>query len=250
MPDYNPYSLAGKTILITGASSGIGQATAVECSKLGARVVITARNAERLQETFDMLEGEGHIQVLADIADTAAVQAMVDELPEIQGCVLNAGIGVSVLTPFIKEDDLQNVLKVNTIGPIMTLQRLLKKKKLRKGGSVVFTSSVAANYVFSKGNVVYSTSKGAINAFMKNAAVDLAPKGIRCNSVNPGMVDTKLIHGGGASDEDLANNAKIYPLGRYGQPIDIAHAIIYLLSDASSWVTGLPLVIDGGINLI
>jgi NAD(P)-dependent dehydrogenase (short-subunit alcohol dehydrogenase family) len=147
---------------------------------------------------------------------------------------------------FIKEDVLKDVLQINTIVPVMLTQRLTKQKKIKKGGSIVFTSSISGFFNASVGNSIYSISKGAISSFMKNAALDLAPKGIRCNTVNPGMIQTKMISGGVISDEQLQEDMKRYPLKRFGEPEEVAFAIIYLLSDASQWVTGTSLVIDGG----
>jgi NAD(P)-dependent dehydrogenase (short-subunit alcohol dehydrogenase family) len=135
------------------------------------------------------------------------------------------------------------------IGPILLTQKLLKKKKISKGGSIVFTSSIGGVMVSTIGNTMYGVSKGGLNAFMKGLALEMASNGIRSNSVNPGFVDTKILSSGTISEEQLKENMSKYPLGRFGKPEDIAHAIIYLLSDASSWVTGHTLVIDGGVIL-
>lgn len=246
---YNPYTLENKTILITGASSGIGRVTAVECSKMGARVIITGRNRERLEETFNMLQGENNLLVYADLSIDEDISKLIDALPKINGAVLNAGISKLKPVQFIKECDLQDILKVNTIAPIILVQQMLKKKMIEKGASLVFTSSVSGNTVFVPGHALYSVSKAALTAFTKNAAMDLGAKLIRCNCVMPGMVETDLIHNSSLSQEDLDRDKKNYPLGRYGEPKDIALGVIYLLSDASSWVTGTSLVIDGGFTL-
>jgi len=247
--EYNPFSLKGKTILITGASSGIGRATAVECSKLGAALVITARNAERLNETLLMLEGDGHLQFIADLTETDSLANLVDFVPALDGCVNNAGINRSLPIQFISLPDLNELFGTNTFSPILLTQLLVKKKKLKKGCSVVFTSSIAGVFRSSMANSMYSASKGAINGFMKNAALELASKGVRVNSVNPAMVQTDLLGKGGISEEQYQEDMKKYPLQRYGTPEEIAFSIIYLLSDASAWVTGSSLLIDGGITL-
>lgn len=244
---YNPYSLEGKTILVTGASSGIGRATAIECSKLGAKVIITARNEERLNETLLMLEGEGHQIIVCDLSDSNAILNMVGELPIVDGVVNNAGVNKLQPLNFIKEDDFQNIMNVNTIAPIMMVKHLLKKKKINKGASIVFTSSISALGSTAVGEAMYVASKGAISAFVKEAAQELAKKQMRINTVCPGIVKTAMSDSydlNEGDNEDLKN----YPLGRYGEPRDIALAIIYLLSDASSWVTGTNLVIDGGLT--
>ena len=242
---YNPFSLEGKTVLITGASSGIGQATAIECAKMGAKVVITGRNAERLQETFEQLDGERHIQIIADLNQEEDIERLVAECPNLDGLVNNAGRGKSKPVNFLKLEDLQEVFQTNLFGVALLTKGLLKKKKLGKGSSIVFTSSISS-YMTAPGLSVYASSKAAVCGYMRTCAIELGVKGIRCNAVLPGMVETKLINSGTYTDEDKQKDLNLYPLGRYGIPTDIAHGIIYLLSDASVWVTGLELVIDGG----
>lgn len=245
----NPFSLEGKTILVTGASSGIGRATAIACSQMGAVVVVTGRNESRLQETLDALEGSGHQMIVADIANDDQIDYLVDQIPAINGLVNNAGITETCPTQFIKRDKLNRVMEVNTIAPILLTQRILKKKKLGKGGSIVFTCSISGTCVCVGGNVLYSASKGAIHGFMKNAALDLAHKGIRVNDVCPGMIDTHILDAGTISEEQLEIEAQRYPMKRFGKPEEVAYGIIYLLSDASSFVTGSSIVIDGGFTL-
>lgn len=246
---YNPFTLEGKTVLVTGSTSGIGRATAIECSKMGAKVVVTGRNEERAKETLDLLSGDGHSFVIADLSSTEGIDKLVAEVPMLDGCVNNAGINVVQLVPFIKHDDMNKLFFVNVEAPIYLTHRLVKTKKLVKGSSVVFTSSIGQRIV-APGNSLYSASKGAVSAFMRNAAIDLASKKIRCNSVAPGMVETPLKEGKSVvTAEQWEINRQLYPLGRFGQPEDVANAIIYLLSDASSWVTGTEIVIDGGRSL-
>ena len=242
---YNPFSLQDKTILITGASSGIGRATAIECSKMGARVVVTGRNAERLQETFAQLEGEGHTQIVADLDVQEDIEKLIDKCPSLNGLVNNAGRGNNKPIQFIKFEDLEAVYKTNLFGVALLTKMLLKKKKLGKGSSIVFTSSISSKMT-AYGLSVYASSKAALLAYMRTCAIELAVKGIRANAVLPGMVETRLINGGTYTDEDKANDLNLYPLGRYGVPSDVAYAVVYLLSDASAWVTGSELVIDGG----
>lgn len=245
----NPFSLESKTILVTGASSGIGRATAIACSQMGAVVVVTGRNESRLLETLDSLEGSGHQMIVADIANDDQIDYLVDQIPAINGLVNNAGITETCPTQFIKRDKLNRVMEVNTIAPILLTQRILKKKKLGKGGSIVFTCSISGTCVCVGGNVLYSASKGAIHGFMKNAALDLAHKGIRVNDVCPGMIDTHILDAGTISEEQLEIEAQRYPMKRFGKPEEVAYGIIYLLSDASSFVTGSSIVIDGGFTL-
>lgn len=249
MSTYNPFSLDGKTILVTGASSGIGRSTAIECSKMGAKVVITGRNAARLQETFDSLEGDGHVQIIADLSNASEIERLVAEMPVVNGCVNNAGYNIMELIPFIKEEDLKQIMQVNLEAPVLLTHLLVKKKKISKESSIVFTSSISARGRNSVGNSLYSASKGALSSFMKNAALELAAKKIRCNAVLPGMVETPLKEGkSNITEEQWEINRQLYPLKRFGKPEEIAFGIIYLLSDASSWVTGTELIIDGGMT--
>lgn len=245
----NPFTLDGKTVLITGASSGIGQETAIQCSKFGAKVIITARHEERLQETFSMLEGEGNRMVLTELTNQMAVESLVEQVEEIQGLVLCAGRGMTSPFPFSTKDKFQTVFDVNFFAPVELLRLLVKKKKLQKGSSVIFVSSIGGIASFQYGNGIYGASKAALNSMMKFCARELAAKKIRVNSVNPGMVNTKLIQGGIISEEQHKLDMEKYPLKRYGEPEDIAYGIIYLLSDASSWVTGHSLIIDGGYSI-
>lgn len=246
---YNPYSLEGKIILITGASSGIGRAVAVECSKLGAKVIITARNNERLKETYRMLEGDGHLLFTCDLSNPDAIVQLVSEIPIINGMVCNAGTNKMIPISFMKYENIQEILTVNTVAPMLLLKEVCKKKKLSKGASVVFTSSMAGVGAAATGNGAYTASKGAISSFLKVAALELAPRKVRVNAVCPGMTRTPMIYDDNVQDEELKKDMERYPLGRYGEPQDIAWAMIYLLSDASTWVTGTNLVIDGGLTI-
>lgn len=247
--NYNPFSLQGKTILITGASSGIGRETAIQCSKLGAKMLITARNEERLKETLSMMEGEGHKMFLAELTDKEDVDNLVEQVDAINGLVLCAGRVMTAPFMFNTREKYDEVFNVNFFAPVELLRLLLKKKKIRKESSVVFVSSIGGVFGYSFGNSIYGATKASIHSTMKFCAKELAPKGVRVNSVNPAMVKTPLIGGGAISDEQYKADMERYPLKRYGEPQDIAYGIIYLLSDASAWVTGHSLVIDGGITI-
>ncbi len=246
---HNPFGITGKTILVTGASSGIGRATAIECAKMGARLVISGRDAVRLDETYKLLEGDHHRQILADLSSQAGIDVLVDSAPQLDGFVPAAGFTKLLPIPFIKQEDLEEIFQVNTKAPILLTQGLEKKKKLNRGASIVFVSSIAGNFTVSPGNAMYSATKGAIQAFMKNAALDLAAKGIRCNAVNPGLIDTNILSEGKLTEEQLESRRKLYPLKRFGKPEEVAYAIIYFLSEASAWATGTSLLIDGGVTL-
>lgn len=242
---YNPYSLEGKTILVTGASSGIGQATAIECSKLGANVIVTARNEEKLRKTLDALEGNGHQMFLCDLNKEEDIDNLISSLPEIQCLVNNAGYINLLPVQFINSEQFNKILTVNTVAPILILQKLLKRKKLKKGASVVFTSSLAGLGYGTVGNSMYSASKGAISSFIRVAAKELSPKGIRVNAVCPSMIETSIMEKGNVSQEQLDNDKKNYPLG-YGEPRDVALSIVFLLSDAAKWITSTNMIVDCG----
>jgi len=250
MSNYNPFSLEGKTILVTGASSGIGRATAIECSKLGATVIITARNEERLNETFQALEGDKkHLQFLADLTVDEDLQKLVEQLPRLDGMSCNAGIGKTKPISFVSYKDFEQVFQTNLIAPVFLTKLVVRKKKLNRPSSIVYTASIGGVFLHNKGNSVYGTSKSALDSFMQYAAHEYAEKEIRCNCVNPGMIETPLIHRGELTNEQLELDAQSYPLKRYGNPQEIAWAIVYLLSNASAWVTGTSLKIDGGFSL-
>ena len=246
--EYNPFSLKGKTILVTGASSGIGQATAIECAQMGAEVVITGRDTERLQATADLM-GTLNAQIAADLTNQEDVERLVAALPPLDGAVLCAGNSTTLPLQFGSREKFDEMFNVNFFAPVELLRLMYKKKVLQKGASVVLIASIGGTHSFMPGNGVYGASKAALNSLMKYAAREYASRKIRVNSICPGMVDTPLIHRGTITEEQLAEDAKRYPLGRYGKPDDIANGAVYLLSDASSWLTGHDLVIDGGFSI-
>ena len=246
--EYNPFTLKGKTILVTGASSGIGQATAVECAQMGAEVVITGRDTKRLQATADLM-GNLKAQIAADLTIQEDVERLVAALPPLDGAVLCAGNSTTLPLQFGSREKFDEMFNVNFFAPVELLRLMYKKKVLQKGASVVLIASIGGTHSFMPGNGVYGASKAALNSLMKYAAREYASRKIRVNSICPGMVDTPLIHRGTITEEQLAEDAKRYPLGRYGKPDDIANGAVYLLSDASSWLTGHDLVIDGGFSI-
>ena len=233
----NAFSLKGKTILVTGASSGIGRGIAIECSKMGAQIILNGRDENRLNETLGMMEGEGHQVLVADISKQDELDRIVAEVCPVK---------------HFKRNDIEEIFNVNTIAPMMITSGLLKKKKIRKGSSIVLIEAIAGVLVGSKGDVSYNASKAALNGFLKGSALELAGQGIRVNAINPGLVPTNIL---ALNNEKMGDNhleemmMDRYPLKRFGKPEDIAYGAIYLLSDASSWVTGTNLVIDGGYIL-
>lgn len=246
MENYNPFTLEGKTILVTGASSGIGRGIAIACSKMGANVLVNGRNESRLKETLQLLEGESNKIVVADLSNSAKVTEMVTELPKLDGIVHCAGIGQRVLCKQLQERDLDEMMDVNFKAPVMLQTELLKQKKINKAASIVFIASIAADSP-TVGNSMYSASKGAIISYANCLSIELAPRLIRVNCISPAMVWTDLIFKGGITEEELREDENKYPLKRYGTPEDIANLSIYLLSDASSWMTGSNIRISGGV---
>ena len=247
---HNPFSLIDKTILITGSSSGIGRATAIEVSKQGARVIITGRNKDRLLDTFRNLDGQGHQMVVTDLTDNEQVSELIGTIEKIDGIVLCVGKGLLLPIQFSTPAKFLDILNNNFLYPIELLRLLLKQRKINNRASIVTVTSMGGTHFFTPGNGVYGASKAALDSYMKFCARELAPKGIRVNTVLPAMVDTPLIHRGTVTEEEHQADAEKYPMKRYGRPEDIAYAIIYLLSDAASWVTGTSLVIDGGRSLV
>lgn len=247
---YNPFSLENKKILVTGASSGIGKAIAIECSKMGARVIITGRNEERLAETYKELVGEHPAYIVADLTKEEDIERLVALTDSLNGLVNCAGLTIPKPFKFLQESDIETVMTVNFNAPLLLTQRLVKKKKLEKGASVVFISSISGTKVSYIAGSIYSASKGAINGLCKGLALELAPQQIRVNTVVPGMVETNIVSGGEIAEEQLEIDRQKYPLKRYGKPEEVAYAVVYLLSGASGWVTGSNLLIDGGYTLL
>ncbi len=250
---YNPFSLEGKTILVTGASSGIGRGIAVECSKMGAKVVINGRNKERLQKTFDQLEGEGHIQIVADLSIQEDIERLANEVPELNGFVNSAGIPKICPVKRIDRQTLEEIMNVNAFGPILLTSQLLRKKKLQKKSSIVLIASISGVCMANTGEGPYAATKAALAGYTKTAAFELAAQGTRVNTICPGLVPTEILTlSNEMFSEDQLKETMYgrYPLKRVGTPEDIANGAIYLLSDASSWVTGINLVIDGGYTVV
>ena len=243
--NYNPFSLEGKRVLITGASSGIGKATAEECAKCGAKVILTARNEERLKATLDSLEGEGHSMIIADLTKQEDLAALVGQIePPLDGVVLCAGINDKSIIKFLNQEHVEKMLAINFTSPVYLSQLLAKKKKLAKESSVVFISSISAFYP-SVSNAMYASTKAALTQFSKVLALELMPQRIRVNCIEPAFVETGMLNKYEISDkmDEIRANA---PFGRFLEPNEVAQAAVYLLSDATKLVTGSSLVMDGG----
>ena len=245
MSSFNPFTLEGKVIFVTGASSGIGRQITINCSRMGATVILNGRNIERLQEVLKELEGDNHQIAEGDITQKADISNIMNSLPKLDGIVHCAGIDHRKPAKFMEEDDVNLVMGTNFTAPILLQSELLKQKKVKAGASIIFMSSMAANSP-SIGHGLYSASKGALISYADCLALELSPRKIRVNCICPGMVWTKLILQDEVTEEELRKDEETYPLKRYGTPDDIANLSIYLLSDAASWVTGSHISITGG----
>jgi NAD(P)-dependent dehydrogenase (short-subunit alcohol dehydrogenase family) len=243
----SPFSLNNKCILVTGASSGLGASTAIECSKAGAKLVITGRNEDRLNSTLKQLQGHGHIKLAIDISIRENIEKLSNLLPNLDGLALCAGITKTIPVKFISNESIDEIFQINTLSSMQLIQKLLKSKRINKSASIVFISSISTAYA-DKGNSIYAASKGALNSFSKVLALELSSRKITSNCIQPGFVPTRMLENGSVTDDQLEEERKKYPLG-FGEPNDIANGIIYLLSDAAKWVTGSVLTIDGGVTL-
>ena len=247
MANFNPFSLEGKTILVTGASSGIGRGIAIICAKMGATVILNGRNQMKLGTTLTQLDPGEHKFIAADLSDSESMSRMVAELPALDGVVHCAGIGQRVLCKVATEQDVNSVMDANFKGPVLLQTELLKQKKIKKGASIIFVASIAT-WSPSIGNAYYSASKGAIVSYANCLALELAPRKVRVNCISPAMVWTDLVLQEGVDEEQLKVDEQNYPLKRYGTPEDIANLAVYMLSDASVWMTGNNVKISGGAN--
>lgn len=244
----NLFSLHEKKILVTGASSGIGKQISISLSGMGANVIVTGRNEARLEETFKQLEGNGHTIAICDLTNPTSLQQLVDGSTILDGIVFCAGVIEYLPVKFISAESVNTVFQTNYTSQVLLLQKLLKAKKINKGSSLVFISSISAT-IGVAGTLIYAASKAAINASVKVLASELAGMKIRVNAICPGIVRTPLLDNQEVLNKEKFDEAeKEYPLG-YGEPTDVANAVIYYISPASKWVTGNIMIMDGGYTL-
>lgn len=247
----NPFSLGGKCILVTGASSGIGRGVAVACAKMGAKVVMSGRNEQRLQETLALLGGEGHLMLSGDLNSEETRKEIVDKMPTLNGVVYCAGISQIQMAKFMDLPSLEGIFQTNVFSPLMLNSLLLKKKKIQKDASIIFISSISGVFRSQIGEGGYGATKAALTGYVKSLALELSALGIRVNTIHPGIVETPILEVSNNTfgKEELESLQQKYPMKRFGKPEDIAHCAVYLLSDASSWMTGSNILIDGGYTL-
>jgi len=242
------FSLAGRTVLVTGATAGLGRQTAISVAQMGARTVITGRNEERLAATLAELEGPGHLAIPADLVSESAREEFVGKLPALDGLVHCAG--VTLLHPFKFSDErrYREVYAINVEAPLFVTQRLFKNRLINNGASIVFIASLGA-FIGARGHSIYAGSKAAIVGIARVLAHELSGNGIRVNCLSPGMVKTEVVTGfaNQVSAEVVAADEARYPLG-YGTPEDVANTVVFFLSPASKWITGTNLIMDGGLT--
>lgn len=245
----NPFSLSGKTVLITGAASGIGRATAKQCHNMGASLVLLDLNENGLNSVKEEIGDSTIVSYALNLTAYNHLCEVIGQLPKLDGVFSNAGIVKSLMAKFSGKEDMEKIFEVNTFSHINLVQQLIAQKKLNKGASIVFTSSMSGVYAGLVGGSLYGATKAAIAGYCKALAIELAPRGIRVNTIHPGMIETPLTVGTALSQDVLDEDAKNYPLGRYGKPEEVAYAVVYLLSDATVWMTGSQLLLDGGYSV-
>jgi NAD(P)-dependent dehydrogenase (short-subunit alcohol dehydrogenase family) len=235
-------NLKGKSILVTGASSGIGMQAAISISRLGGELIISGRNEEKLTETFGRLEGDGHVMMAADLVVDEQRAALVDILPALDGLVHCAGIVGPTPAKFIRQEDIKKMFGINYRTPVLLTAAILQKKKINKGASIIMMSSVVTQSPY-YGGALYAGSKGAIEAYTKTLALELVDRKVRVNCISPGLVNTPLITDPAKEanpeimDDSLKRYIAKYPMG-VGEADDVANTIVFLLSEQSKWISG------------
>ena len=241
-------NLQGKTILVTGASAGIGSAVAKLCSDLGAKVCITGRNMDRLIEVSKQLSIESEL-FQADLTLEKDIDDLVKSLPSIDGWVHCAGIIEPFPIKFIQLKHIKSMFTINFDSACLLTSKLMQHKKVNNASSIVFMSSVSALHPYNGGSL-YAASKAALESFSRSIALEFASKGVRSNCISAALVDTEMFEKtkNALSETELLGILSSYPLG-IGKPMDVAHASAFLLSDQASWMTGSVLTLDGGLLL-
>ena len=241
-------NLKGKTILVTGASAGIGAAVAKLCSDLGAKVCITGRNMDRLSEVSKQLSNESEF-FQADLTIEKEIDNLVKVLPCIDGWVHCAGIIEPFPIKFIQSKHIKSMFTINFDSACLLTSKLMKLKKINTSASFVFISSISAQHPY-KGGSLYAASKAALESFSRSIALEFASKGVRSNCISAALVETEMFEKtkNALSEIELLGILSSYPLG-IGKPMDVAHASAFLLSNQSSWMTGTTMTLDGGLLL-
>lgn len=257
----NQFTLLDKNIIITGASSGIGRVCAIECAKMGATLILLGRNETRLREVYNEVTGVSvdnsrgrhlvyGVELLGDMSSLAeAVEDAVDKIGKIDGFIHAAGVEKTLPINAMKESDYVNIFKINTISGFELAKIVAKRKNISAKGSFVFISSITA-VIGRTGVVGYAASKGALVAGAKSMALELASKNITVNCISPGTILTPMMtkYLDSLPEAERLKRKEGFPLG-LGEPIDVSNLAIFLLSDASKWITGQNFIVDGGYTV-
>jgi NAD(P)-dependent dehydrogenase (short-subunit alcohol dehydrogenase family) len=250
----SPFHLLDKNVIVTGASSGIGRQCAINCSRMGANVILLGRNKERLDETLNCLKNKfNHLYYSVDLLEYGKVDEIVKELilqkGKIHGLVNCAGISTTLPLKMITPQKMDDFLHTN-VHTSMNITRLVAKQASfsEDGGSIIFISSVMS-VVGESGKTLYAMTKGALLAASKSLAIEFAVRKIRVNCISPGVVETPLSSKSvySQNEDSLIKIRNLHPLG-FGNTEDVANACVFLLSDASKWITGINLIVDGGYS--
>ncbi len=246
----SPFSLENKRILVTGASSGIGRQVAISANEAGAHVIITGRDETRLKETASMIPNKNVSSIVCDLIDDEAVSQLFADIENIDGVVHCAGVVVPYPTGFLARKNVMETFNPNFIAPVILTAFLQRKKKINKGASLVFLSSISVEFPY-EGGAMYSASKAAIEAYSKTLALELVKQKIRSNCIAPALIKTPMYEN---AEKNMINSTmsdvvtQKYLLG-VGVPTDVSHLATFLLSDAARWITGKKFTIDGGVLL-
>jgi NAD(P)-dependent dehydrogenase (short-subunit alcohol dehydrogenase family) len=237
-------------ILITGASSGIGREISIKLSELGYQCVLTGRNLKELEITLKKMSGLNHTIFSGDLNDNLFINKLSHEINLLSGVIHSAGIIKLLPFKYINRVDFDEIMNTNLFSPFFLTQSLIKKKKILNDSSILFISSISGPIVGSKGNMMYSASKSAVNGIIKVLALELADKKIRVNAISAGMIYSDMWKGDNntISTDQLIEDSKKYPLG-YGKPSDVASLASFLISNESTWITGSTVVLDGGFTI-
>lgn len=251
--NFNPFDLTGKSIVITGASSGIGRQCAIDCSRMGARIILIGRDIYRLEETMNCLYGEGHFYYSVDLTDIVQIENLGNDIEnnigKINGLVNCAGVSTTLPLKLMSHQKIEDMFKINVLSAMDMTRELSKVKRMEFDSSIVFISSVMG-IVGEKGKSLYSLTKGALIASVRSLACEFSKRKIRVNAISPGAILTpinaNLPHMQDSNRRLELENKHLLGLG---ETSDISNGVIYLLSNASRWVTGQNLIIDGGYTV-
>ncbi|AEY65119.1 SDR family oxidoreductase [Clostridium sp. BNL1100] len=247
----HPMDLSGKNILVTGASSGIGKGIAIYLSKIGANIIMAARNEEKLKETYNELEPGNHSYYLIDLNNLDEIEGMIDDIcsddRKLNGIVHSAGISRTIPIQYLKMDNLKSIMSINFYSFMELVKHFSKRKYNDNGGSIVAISSISSK-LGARGLAAYCASKGALDSAIRPMALELAAKNIRINSIAPGMIKSQIYDGliELVNNKDFETDLKKRQIMGLGKPEDVASAAAFLLSDASKFITGTSIIVDGG----